>query len=132
MAAQGAGGDEEYGTRGGVLPLQPQTKRGEPAKLGVSPDGTKVIYCNQNTVVVRDIEDPSKAFIYGEHTANVKGACRLQWPALHVGWHLAHASLKEPHELFHPPFPPTQWQSSLQMETGSHLEVRLAGFCTPR
>ena len=82
MAAAAGGGTVEYGTRAGILPLQPQTKRGEPAKLNASPDGTKVIYCNTNTVIVRDIDDASKAFVYGEHAANVTGA----WRGLCTTW----------------------------------------------
>jgi hypothetical protein len=73
-AAASSGADVEVkGTRSGIIPLAPAVARGEPAKIGVSPDGEKIIYVNQNTVVVRDIADPSKAFIYGEHTAKVTG-----------------------------------------------------------
>jgi len=73
MAAAAGSSDEIKGTRSGIIPLAPAVVRGEPSKIGASPDGEKIIYVNQNTVIVRDISDPSKTFIYGEHTAKVTG-----------------------------------------------------------
>ena len=73
MAAAASGGDEIKGTRSGIIPLAPAVARGEPSKIGASPDGEKLIYVNHNTVIVRDVADPSKTFIYGEHTAKVTG-----------------------------------------------------------
>uniref|UniRef100_A0A914VLH2 Actin-interacting protein 1 n=1 Tax=Plectus sambesii TaxID=2011161 RepID=A0A914VLH2_9BILA len=45
----------------------PRTTRGLPLVLGASPDGSKLVYCNGNSVIIRDVEKPSQCEIYTEH-----------------------------------------------------------------
>jgi WD40 repeat protein len=63
-----------YGTKGGLIVPQPSTSRGEPTVIDVSPNGQHIIYCNSTNVIVRDIDDPTKCFVYGEHRATVRVA----------------------------------------------------------
>ncbi|VDD95750.1 unnamed protein product [Enterobius vermicularis] len=52
---------------GAVYASLPRTTRGLPLVINASPDGTKIVYCNGNSVFIRDIQDASKCEIYTEH-----------------------------------------------------------------
>lgn len=45
----------------------PRTDRGRPTAINVHPLGTKFLYCNGNSVFIRDIEDPSDCDVYTQH-----------------------------------------------------------------
>lgn len=50
-----------------VFPGAPKTVRGRPSALNVHPLGTKLLYCNGNSVFIRDIDDPTDCDIYTQH-----------------------------------------------------------------
>lgn len=50
-----------------MLAPNPSTTRGAPTVLGVHPKEPKIIYCSGKLVVVRDLEDPRKTFVYKGH-----------------------------------------------------------------
>uniref|UniRef100_A0A0K0FLN7 Actin-interacting protein 1 n=1 Tax=Strongyloides venezuelensis TaxID=75913 RepID=A0A0K0FLN7_STRVS len=58
---------EEY-TKEKVFASLPRTIRGLPLSLSSSPDGTKFIYCNGNSVFIREVENISDCDIYTEHS----------------------------------------------------------------
>uniref|UniRef100_A0AC35UDM2 WD_REPEATS_REGION domain-containing protein n=1 Tax=Rhabditophanes sp. KR3021 TaxID=114890 RepID=A0AC35UDM2_9BILA len=58
---------EEY-VKGKTFPSLPRTTRGLPLSLSGSPDGTKFIYCNGNSVFIRDAGDISDCDVYTEHS----------------------------------------------------------------
>ncbi|GAC94402.1 hypothetical protein PHSY_001973 [Pseudozyma hubeiensis SY62] len=52
-----------------LLPGNPATTRAQSTKLSVDPKGEKVVYCQNRTVFIRSITDPSKpAIAYSQHT----------------------------------------------------------------
>lgn len=57
---------DEY-QRDAVYASLPRTTRGLPLVVNASPDGSKLIYCNGNSVFIRDIQDAAKCDIYTEH-----------------------------------------------------------------
>ncbi len=65
---------EAYGPRPGYIVPQPAVERGVASVLSCSPDGRYLLYGNGTSVVVRDVENPAKAWVYGEHQAAVKVA----------------------------------------------------------
>ena len=64
----------EYGPRSGVIAPLPPCERGVAFVLGASADGKYLVYGNLSNVVVRSIESPGLALVYGQHNANVKTA----------------------------------------------------------
>lgn len=50
-----------------TLPGAPRTVRGRPSPLNVHPLGTKILYCNGNSIFIRDIDDPTDCDIYTQH-----------------------------------------------------------------
>ena len=54
-----------------TIPAQPTTIRGNTCQLTASPCGTKLLYPSGNNLVIRDIENPSKARIFAEHGKRV-------------------------------------------------------------
>lgn len=58
---------EDY-ERGAIYASLPRTTRGLPLVVNCSPDGQKIVYCNGNSVYIRDIQDTSKCDIYTEHS----------------------------------------------------------------
>jgi WD40 repeat protein len=63
-----------YGPKGGVIVPQPSAERGVAAIIDVSPDNQNLIYCNGSNVVIRSIEDPTRAMVYSDHNCEVKVA----------------------------------------------------------
>lgn len=53
--AAGGDADKAYEPRGGFLPPQPVTERGQPTVLAASPDGRFLVYGNGTNVIVRSI-----------------------------------------------------------------------------
>ncbi|SPO26892.1 probable actin interacting protein 1 [Ustilago trichophora] len=52
-----------------LLPGNPATTRAQSTKISADPKGEKVVYCQNRTVYVRSITDPSKpALAYSQHT----------------------------------------------------------------
>ncbi|KAI6177442.1 Actin-interacting protein 1 [Aphelenchoides bicaudatus] len=45
----------------------PRTVRGLPLVVSTKPDGSTLLYCNGNSVYIRDVEDVTKTEIYTEH-----------------------------------------------------------------
>jgi len=52
-----------------IFATLPRTQRGMPLVLGGDPKGKTFLYPNGNSIVIRDIENPSLADIYTEHSA---------------------------------------------------------------
>ncbi|KAK8400426.1 hypothetical protein O3P69_003240 [Scylla paramamosain] len=52
----------------------PRTQRGQPIVLGTDPKGKKLLYVHANSVIIRDIENPSIAEVYTEHSTQVNVA----------------------------------------------------------
>lgn len=46
----------------------PRTVRGRPSHISTSKDLTKILYCNGNSIFIRDIEDPSICDVYTQHS----------------------------------------------------------------
>ncbi|VDK51990.1 unnamed protein product [Anisakis simplex] len=57
---------EEY-RKEAVFASLPRTTRGLPLVVGGSPDGKKIVYCNGNSVFIRNMEDIKDCEIYTEH-----------------------------------------------------------------
>ncbi|PAV57649.1 hypothetical protein WR25_23291 [Diploscapter pachys] len=57
---------DEY-SLGKVFASLPRTTRGLPTVLGNSPDGTKLLYCNGNSVFIVNMNDVTDVDIYTEH-----------------------------------------------------------------
>uniref|UniRef100_A0A915PZ21 Actin-interacting protein 1 n=1 Tax=Setaria digitata TaxID=48799 RepID=A0A915PZ21_9BILA len=57
---------EEY-VQDATFASLPRTVRGMPLALNASPDGQKLIYCNGNSVYIRNIQNPKECEIYTEH-----------------------------------------------------------------
>ncbi|MCP9266342.1 Actin-interacting protein 1 [Dirofilaria immitis] len=57
---------EEY-VQDATFASLPRTVRGMPLSLNASPDGQKLIYCNGNSVYIRNIQNPKECEIYTEH-----------------------------------------------------------------
>lgn len=55
----------------GILAPLPETERGRGIQVYLSPDGSKMAYGNANTVVIRDVADPTKSTLFYEHKARV-------------------------------------------------------------
>lgn len=52
----------------------PRTQRGQPIVLGSDPKGKNFLYCNGNSVIIRNIDNPAIADIYTEHSCAVNVA----------------------------------------------------------
>ncbi|XP_030375243.1 actin-interacting protein 1 [Scaptodrosophila lebanonensis] len=52
----------------------PRTQRGQPIVLGADPKGKNFLYTNGNSVIIRNIENPSIADVYTEHSCAVNVA----------------------------------------------------------
>ncbi|KAK7076863.1 WD repeat-containing protein 1 [Halocaridina rubra] len=52
----------------------PRTQRGQPIVLNVDPKGKKLLYANNNSVIIRDIDNPAIADVYTEHSVQVNVA----------------------------------------------------------
>ncbi|KAI1731924.1 actin-interacting protein 1 [Ditylenchus destructor] len=59
--------DGEY-TKECTFASLPRTTRGMPIVISASPDSKKFLYCNGNSVYIRDVEDVSICDIYTEHS----------------------------------------------------------------
>ena len=57
----------------GEFPPSPKTERGRASCVSASKDGTKMIYCCQRNVIIRDIqcEDDANTLVYRGHNAEV-------------------------------------------------------------
>ncbi|BEI85281.1 hypothetical protein CcaverHIS002_0506820 [Cutaneotrichosporon cavernicola] len=53
---------------GPLYPCNPATARGESTKLGADPKGEKIVYTNGRAVIIRDLNNPSSAHAYTQHT----------------------------------------------------------------
>uniref|UniRef100_A0A0N4ZYC6 WD_REPEATS_REGION domain-containing protein n=1 Tax=Parastrongyloides trichosuri TaxID=131310 RepID=A0A0N4ZYC6_PARTI len=58
---------EEY-SKDKVFASLPRTTRGLPLSLSASPDGTKFIYCNGNSIFIREVDNITDCDIYTEHS----------------------------------------------------------------
>ncbi|XP_076040118.1 actin-interacting protein 1 flr isoform X2 [Oratosquilla oratoria] len=52
----------------------PRTQRGQPLVLGTDPKGRKLLYTINNSVIIRDMEDPAISEVYTEHSIQVNVA----------------------------------------------------------
>jgi len=50
-----------------IFAAAPRTTRGKQTHISVNPLGTKFLYCNGQSVFIRDIEDPSDVDVYTQH-----------------------------------------------------------------
>ncbi|CAL8071404.1 unnamed protein product [Orchesella dallaii] len=57
-----------------TLATLPRTQRGAPIVLGGDPKGKNFVYCNGNSVIIRNIDDPSISDTYTEHSQPVNVA----------------------------------------------------------
>lgn len=46
----------------------PRTLRGRPSAINVDPKGQNIVYCNGNSIFIRNIEDPSICDVYTQHS----------------------------------------------------------------
>ncbi|BEJ16159.1 hypothetical protein CspHIS471_0507640 [Cutaneotrichosporon sp. HIS471] len=53
---------------GPLYPCNPTTARGESTKLDADPKGEKIVYTNGRAVIIRDLNNPSSAHAYTQHT----------------------------------------------------------------
>ncbi|CAG0885086.1 unnamed protein product [Cyprideis torosa] len=51
-----------------IFATLPKTQRGMPMVLGADPKGENFVYCNGNSVIIRNIENPAFSDIYTEHS----------------------------------------------------------------
>ncbi|XP_013785518.1 actin-interacting protein 1-like, partial [Limulus polyphemus] len=51
-----------------IFATLPRTQRGMPMVLGGDPKGKNILYANGNSIIIRDIENPSFADVYTEHS----------------------------------------------------------------
>ena len=61
-----------FRSTGGMLVPSPSVERGQPLRLAVSPDGSTVGYPALKLVVLRSIEDPTRATIFRGHISPVR------------------------------------------------------------
>lgn len=54
-------------TPGPLYACNPYTARSETTKLGVDPEGKKLIYTNGRAVIIRDVHEPANAHAYTQH-----------------------------------------------------------------
>ncbi|VDM95936.1 unnamed protein product [Thelazia callipaeda] len=59
---------EEY-SLDAIFPSLPRTIRGMPLSVSASPDGQKLIYCNGNSVYIRNMENLKECEVYTEHSS---------------------------------------------------------------
>lgn len=52
----------------------PRTNRGQPIVLGGDPKGKNFLYCNGNSVIIRNIDNPALSDVYTEHSCAVNVA----------------------------------------------------------
>ena len=52
----------------------PRTVRGRPSFISVHPLGTKFLYCNGQSVFIRDIDDPTNVDVYTQHAKDTTAA----------------------------------------------------------
>lgn len=52
----------------------PRTSRGQPIVLGGDPKGKNFLYCNGNSVIIRNIDNPAISDVYTEHSCAVNVA----------------------------------------------------------
>uniref|UniRef100_A0A915CE92 Actin-interacting protein 1 n=1 Tax=Parascaris univalens TaxID=6257 RepID=A0A915CE92_PARUN len=60
--------NDEY-KKDAVFPSLPRTTRGLPLVLGSSPDGQMIVYCNGNSVFIRNVLNTRDCDVYTEHSA---------------------------------------------------------------
>jgi len=51
-----------------ILAGCPRTVRGRPSYISTDKDQTKILYCNGNSIFIRDIKDPSICDVYTQHS----------------------------------------------------------------
>lgn len=52
-----------------VLPSLPRTGRGRSTIISSDPKGKNILYVNGNSVIIRNVENPSNSDVYTEHAA---------------------------------------------------------------
>ena len=52
----------------------PKTTRGQHIVIGGDPKGKNFLYCNNNSVIIRGVEDPTVVDIYTEHAVQTNVA----------------------------------------------------------
>jgi len=62
-----------YGNRFTFAAL-PRTERGQPIVLGEDPKGENFLYCNGNSVIIRNLDSPQYADVYTQHSCQVNVA----------------------------------------------------------
>jgi len=67
-----------------VLAGAPRTVRGRQSYISSDPKGEKILYCNGNSVFIRDIDDPSICDIYTQHSKET--TCAVYSPS---GYYIA-------------------------------------------
>jgi len=55
-------------TNTGIFATLPRTTRGKPVVIGKDPKGKNFLYCNGQSVIIRDIENPAICDVYTEHS----------------------------------------------------------------
>jgi WD repeat-containing protein 1 (actin-interacting protein 1) len=55
--------------RDGLYLPGPTTSRGNPSRIGTSPDGNLLIFPQGKNIVVRSVEEPNKGYVFQGHTA---------------------------------------------------------------
>jgi WD40 repeat protein len=56
------------------LACLPRTERGQPIVLGQDPKGENFLYCNGNSVIIRNLDSPQYSEVYTEHSVQVNVA----------------------------------------------------------
>jgi len=62
----------------------PRTVRGRPSYISSDPKGQKILYCNGNSIFIRDIDDPTDCDVYTQHSKET--TCALFSPS---GYYIA-------------------------------------------
>ncbi|KAF7232484.1 hypothetical protein EG68_09118 [Paragonimus skrjabini miyazakii] len=57
-----------------IIPPLPRVVRGKPVVLGADPNGTYLLYASGNSVVLRNLKNPSKNDMYTQHSGTVNVA----------------------------------------------------------
>lgn len=52
----------------------PTTTRAESTKLSIDPTGSKIVYCQGRTVIIRNLDDPKDTLAYSQHAQPVQVA----------------------------------------------------------
>lgn len=67
-------GDTENYTHVATLAGLPRTQRGKFINISCSPKGDKLLYCNGNSIFIRDLENPMDCDIYSQHAKETSAA----------------------------------------------------------